>query len=190
MRIISGKFKGRRFDPPLKRCHTRPTMDMAKEGLFNILGGKFDFDSIDVLDLFGGTGSISLEFVSRGCPSVQYVDRDFQCIRFVKDVMEKLGIAGELKVSKQDAIDFIRRTPQRYDIVFADPPYNFKHTKKIIDIVLDRNLIKEGGYLILEHDKRHDFSSLPGFVEARVYGTNIFSFFAPYDKETKLQDIQ
>jgi len=178
MRIISGKFKGRRFDPPLKRCHTRPTMDKAKEGLFNILSGYFDFDDISVLDLFGGTGSIGIEFVSRGCSDVEYVDRDYNCIKFIKTVIETLDIPQFVKVRKQDGIDFLTHTPAKYDIIFADPPYNFKNINKIIEITENRNLIKENGMLIIEHDQRNDFSQSPRFVNSRHYGTNIFSFFS------------
>ncbi len=179
MRIISGKFKGRRFDPPLKKCNTRPTMDMAKEALFNILYNSYDFEDIQVVDLFGGTGSISLEFVSRGCKDVTWVENFYLCNQFVKKTKEILKIANELKLVKNDVIRFLSNTERQFDIVFADPPYNFKYSKKVIDLIFERELIKKGGILIFEHDKRNDFSIFPNFVELKKYGTNWFSIFAP-----------
>jgi len=179
MRIISGKFKGRRFDPPLKKCNTRPTMDMAKEAIFNILYNSYDFETIRVVDLFGGTGSISFEFVSRGCKDVTWVENFYLCNQFVKKVKDTLNIDKEMKLVKNDAIRFLSNSERKFDIVFADPPYNFKYSKKVIDLIFERELIKEGGILIFEHDKRNDFSIYPNFVELKKYGTNWFSLFAP-----------
>ncbi len=179
MRIISGKFKGRRFDPPLKKCNTRPTMEMAKEAIFNILFNNYDFENIKVLDLFGGTGSISLEFVSRGCKNVTWVENFFLCNQFLRKVIDTLGIKEELKPVKNDVIRFISNTNDKYDIIFADPPYNFKYSKKIIDFIFERELLNKGGILIFEHDKRNDFSIYSNFYELKTYGTNRFSFFAP-----------
>ena len=178
MRIISGKFKGRRFAPPLKKCNTRPTMDMAKEAIFNILSNSYAFESIQVLDLFGGTGSISLEFVSRGCKDVTWVENFYLCNQFVRNIKTTLNIGNELKLVKNDVIRFLSNTGSKFDIVFADPPYDFKHSKKVIDLIFERELINNGGILIFEHDKRNDFSIYPRFVELKKYGTNWFSIFA------------
>ena len=179
MRIISGKFKGRRFDPPLKKCNTRPTMEMAKEAIFNILYNNYSFEEIKVLDLFGGTGSISLEFVSRGCQNVTWVENFYLCNHFLKKVKDTLNIKEELNLVKNDVIRFISTTNKKYDIIFADPPYNFKYSKKVIDLIFERELINKDGILIYEHDKRNDFSIFPNFHELKIYGTNRFSIFHP-----------
>ncbi len=179
MRIISGKFKGRRFDPPLKKCNTRPTMEMAKEALFNILYNSYDFECISVADLFGGTGSISLEFVSRDCRNVTWVENFYICNQFIKEVKRKLEIGDELKIVKNDVIRFLSNTNKKFDIIFADPPYNYRHNKIIIDLIFERELIKEGGVFIFEHDKRNDFSIYPNFIQLKTYGTNRFSIFSP-----------
>ncbi len=178
MRIISGKFKGRRFEPPLKKCNTRPTMDMAKEAIFNILYNSYDFETIQVADLFGGTGSVSLEFVSRGCKDVTWIENFYLCNQFVKKIKTTLNIGDELRIVKNDVIRFLSNTDNKFDIIFSDPPYDFKHSKKVIDLIFERKLIKDGGILIFEHDKRNDFSIYPHFVELKKYGTNWFSIFA------------
>ncbi|HHH53389.1 MAG TPA: methyltransferase domain-containing protein [Bacteroidetes bacterium] len=177
MRIISGKFKGRRFNPPLKKCITRPTMDIAKEGLFNILANEYFFDDIKVLDLFGGTGSISLEFISRGCTDVSYIDSSHICIKFINEVKQQLEIQDSFNIIKSDVLRYIKSTTDNYDIIFADPPYDYKFTPNIPDIILTGNLLSPNGLLILEHDKRHDFSDNERCVKSKKYGTNIFSFF-------------
>jgi len=178
MRIISGKFKGRRFDPPLKKCNTRPTMDMAKEALFNIIYNSYDFDEIKVLDLFGGTGSISFEFISRGCDNVTYIDNFYLCNNFVKTVKTKLNIDKEIKIIKNDVLRFLSNSNDTYDIIFADPPYNFNFSKKLIEAIFEKNLLANDGLLIYEHDKRLDLSIYKQYRETKVYGTNRFSFFS------------
>lgn len=178
MRIISGKFKGRKFSPPLKKCNTRPTMEMAKEALFNILQNSYSLEDIFVADLFGGTGSISLEFISRGCENVTWVENFYLCNQFVRNIKETLKIENELKLVKNEVIRFLTNTNKTFDIIFADPPYDFRHSKKIIDLVFEKNLLKENGVLIYEHDKRLDFSIFPYFMELKTYGTNRFSFFS------------
>ena len=177
MRIISGKYKGRRFNPPLKKCQTRPTMDMAKEGLFNILTNQIEFEKISVLDIFGGTGSISLEFVSRGCNNVTYIDNSIACVRFVNDIKEYLSIDNAITIIKSDVLTFLNKTTATFDLIFADPPYNYKYTNQIIDKIFENNLLAGNGVFILEHDKRYEFSDHPLFLQSRKYGTNIFSFF-------------
>ena len=177
MRIISGKYKGRRFNPPLKKCQTRPTMDMAKEGLFNILANQIYFEDIAVLDLFGGTGSISLEFLSRGCPDVTYVDKSYVCTGFITDIKEYLSIGQEFKIIKTDILMFLERNINKYDLIFADPPYDYKFTEELVSKIFDKGIMTSNGTFILEHDKRYDFSDHPHFQNSRKYGTNIFSWF-------------
>ena len=177
MRIISGKFRGRRFSPPLKKCNTRPTMDMAKEALFNILINSYDFEDLDVLDLFGGTGSISIEFISRGCENVSYVDNFHLCNKFVNTIKDTLHLDKELKIIKYDAIKFLETTSKKYDIIFADPPYDFKKSKALIDVIFEKDILNIDGVFIYEHDKRHDFSIFPNYSHTKKYGTNLFSFF-------------
>lgn len=177
MRIISGKFKGRRFNPPLKKCNTRPTMDMAKEALFNIIYNSFEFEDSKVLDLFGGTGSISLEFISRGCNDVTYIDNFYLCNNFIKSVKDTLKLSDELRIIKNDTLKFLSTTNDKFDIIFADPPYNYNFSKRIIDTIFERELLNENGLLIYEHDKRLDFSIFKNYSETKIYGTNRFSFF-------------
>jgi 16S rRNA (guanine(966)-N(2))-methyltransferase RsmD len=177
MRIISGRFKGRRFNPPLKKCHTRPTMDMAKEGLFNILANQIDIEDISVLDLFGGTGSICLEFVSRGCSNITYVDKSYHCVRFFNDIKQHLSLHQELKIIRSDVLMFLDKNINKFDLIFADPPYDYRFTEELIKKIFEKKILKENGTFILEHDKRHDFSKIPNFLNSRKYGTNIFSWF-------------
>ncbi len=178
MRIISGKFRGRRFAPPLSKCNTRPTMDMAKEALFNILYNQYDFHDIKVLDLFGGTGSISFEFASRGCNDIVWVDKSYVCYKFVNDVVRQLKLSEEIKTHKFDTLKYLDNCKDKFDIIFADPPYNYPHYNQVIEKILDNKLLNPNGYLIVEHDKNRDFSTLPNFVVLKQYGTNNFSFFS------------
>lgn len=177
MRIIGGKFKGRKFNPPAGKWPTRPTTDFAKEGLFNILTNVFDFSEIKVLDLFGGTGSIAYELISRGCSEVTYVDKHYPCIAYVKKTKNLLEIDEELKIIKSDAFKFISKSTDTFDLIFADPPYAHRDLQTIPDLVFDNHLLQEGGWLILEHDNKSDFESHPRFFRKQKYGNNIFSFF-------------
>lgn len=177
MRIVGGKYKGRKFTPPAGKWPTRPTTDFGKEGLFNILTNSFDFEDTKVLDLFGGTGSISYEFVSRGCQQVTYVDKYYPCIAFVKKTMTVLEIKEEIKVVKNDVFRFIKQSTEKYDLIFADPPYALPHLKDIPDLILEHELLLESGFLIVEHDNKTDFSKHPHFSKSKKYGNNIFSFF-------------
>ncbi|MGE5355839.1 MAG: 16S rRNA (guanine(966)-N(2))-methyltransferase RsmD [Deltaproteobacteria bacterium] len=177
MRIIAGIYKGRRFNPPINNSFTRPTMDMAKEGLFNILSNKYDFEDISVLDLFGGTGSISFEFLSRGCRNVTFVEMNSSLIRFVGEVSNLLRTQEHMKIIRDDALKFLKKTEFRYDLIFADPPYNYLHYKEMHQVIYNRELILNEGSLIFEHDKSQDFYESEYFDEIRIYGTNRFSFF-------------
>lgn len=178
MRIIGGKFKGRRFTPPAKNWPTRPTTDFAKEGLFNILNNYFDFEAIKVLDLFGGTGNHSYEFISRGCLDVTYVDKFPGCIAFVKKTAKELAIEAHLNIYKMDVFKFIKYSEERYDYIFAGPPYALPSIDTIPDLIFKNDLLKEEGRFVMEHNPNHQYKTHPHYLEERNYGKTIFSFFA------------
>lgn len=175
MRIISGRLKGLRLNPPAK-LPVRPTTDLAKEALFNILFNQFDFEKIRVLDLFSGTGNISLEFASRGVPEICSVDRDFGCINYLK-ILQKQCDLPAIKVVKSDVFKFLETETQQYDLIFADPPYDLPQLNAIAAKVLDRGLLKPDGYLIIEHPSMKKLDNHPEFLEQRKYGSSSFSFF-------------
>ncbi len=177
MRIISGKFKGRRFFPPADNWPTRPTTDFAKEGLFNILNNHFDFEEIKVLDLFGGTGSHSYEFISRGCRDVTYVDKFPACVAFVKKTANALGVEHHLHIVRADVFRFLATCREQYDYIFAGPPYPLSNIPEIPGLIFSLNLLLPGGWFVLEHSPQHDFKGHPHFAEARHYGKTIFSIF-------------
>jgi 16S rRNA (guanine966-N2)-methyltransferase len=179
MRIIGGKFKGRRFDPPADHWPTRPTMDSAKEALFNILNNQLDFEESRVLDLFGGTGSHSYEFVSRGCTDVTYVDKFPDAVRFVRKTAEKLAISSEIKIFQMDVFRFIEHATTQWDYIFAGPPYALPTIDTIPDVILQKNLLLPDGLFVMEHNPHHDFLHHPNLVDVRNYGKTIFSFFKP-----------
>lgn len=176
MRIISGNLKARRFSVP-KNFPSRPTTDFAKEGLFNVLEHQLDLFDLNILDLCAGTGNISFEFLSREAGTVTAVDQNFNCVRFIRKNAEELGIAKDLHVLKSDILQFLQRTEQTYDLIFADPPYDVPFHKEIANIVFDRNLLNDGGILIIEHGKKTDLSALTQFEIVRTYGNVNFSFF-------------
>ncbi|MFV0376377.1 MAG: RsmD family RNA methyltransferase [Mangrovibacterium sp.] len=175
MRIVGGKYRGRLFNPG-KSFRARPTTDMAKESLFNILQNQIDFEAIRVLDLFSGTGSISFEFASRGCTDITSVEVNFQHHRFIQETIEKLG-EKSIRAIKANAFVYGTKTDQRFDLVFADPPYDLKQFAQVPNLVLNGNLLKPGGLFILEHSKNYDFSGRSEFVELRNYGSVHFAFF-------------
>ena len=177
MRIIGGKFKSRRFNPPAKNWPTRPTTDYAKEGLFNILQNRIDFEDTVMLDLFGGTGSHCYEFISRGCKDATYVDKFGGCIAFVRKTSLELDIVQYLKIVKMDVFKFIESTPRTYDYIFAGPPYPLPTLNTIPDVIFSNAILKVDGLFVLEHNPNHDFTAHPHYVEQRSYGTTIFSFF-------------
>ena len=183
MRIIGGKFKGRRFSPPAKNWPTRPTTDFSKEGLFNILMNTFDFSTLRVLDLFGGTGNHSYEFISRGCTDVTYVDKFPGCVAFAKKTAKELDIEKEMKIVRADVFRFIKAPQKSYDYIFAGPPYPLPNIPEIPDLIFKQNLLNNGGWLVLEHNPKHDFEDHPNFVKSRNYGTTIFSIFSTLDEE-------
>jgi 16S rRNA (guanine(966)-N(2))-methyltransferase RsmD len=177
MRIISGKFKGRRFNPPADNWPTRPTTDFAKEGLFNILNNRIDFEATKVLDLFGGTGSHSYEFISRGCADVTYVDKFPGCIKFVQKTAEELQIKDSIHIVRADVFKFIESTKEKFDYIFAGPPYPLPNLDTIPDLIFQYELLAVEGVFVLEHNPNHDFSTNEHFVEVRNYGKTLFSFF-------------
>ncbi len=177
MRIIGGEFKGRRFHPPADKWPTRPTTDFAKEALFNILQNSFYFDEIKVLDLFGGTGSHSYEFISRGCRDVTYVDQYGPALKFVKKTAEKLEITPYLHLYKMDVFKFIESCRQQFDYIFAGPPYPLPKLDSLPDVIFANKILKPGGWLVLEHNANHNFENHPRFFQQRNYGGTYFSFF-------------
>lgn len=176
MRIISGLYKSRKIVAP-KSLPVRPTTDMAKESLFNILNNHFYFDDISVLDLFAGTGNISYEFASRGTKQITCVDQDFGCIKFINETSEKFEMS--IQTIKSDVFKFLEKTSIQANIIFADPPYNFSEEQfsKIPELVFQNNTLLEGGVLIIEHSKHTDLSSLNNYSYSKSYGGNMFSFF-------------
>lgn len=177
MRIIGGKFKGRRFDPPADKWPTRPTTDFAKEALFNILNNRLDFESVKMLDLFGGSGSHCYEFISRGCTDATYVDKFPGCVQFVRKTAAALNIEPHLKIFQMDVFRFIEFTAEQYDYIFAGPPYALSTIDTIPDRILEKKLLRPEGLLVLEHNPHHEFSSHPNLVDVRNYGQTFFSFF-------------
>lgn len=177
MRIIGGKFKGRKFNPPAKNWPTRPTTDFAKEGLFNILMNRYDFSELKVLDLFGGTGNHSYEFISRGCEDVTYVDKFGGCVAFVKKTAATLDIQEQINIVRADVFKFMERTPEKYDYIFAGPPYPLPTLDTIPDWIFEKELLAEDGLFVMEHNPNHDFKKHPHYVDERHYGKTIFSFF-------------
>ena len=176
MRIISGKYKGRRISPP-KNLPVRPTTDMSKEALFNVLRNHFNFDGLKVLDLFSGTGNISYEFASRGSDNITCVDGDFGCVKFIKQTATEFDF--NIAAVKSDVLKFIEKCNAKYDIIFADPPYAFdqKIFEKIVIDIFDRNLLEEEGMMIIEHSKYTKLDHLIHFSFKKSYGGSIFSFF-------------
>jgi len=176
VRIISGTFKGRRLVAP-KQLPVRPTTDMAKEALFNILNNQYYFDELAVLDLFAGTGNISYEFASRGTEDITAVDNFYGCIKFIQSTSESLEMP--IKAVKSDVFTYLKNTQRAYDIVFADPPYNLddKHFKLLVELILEGGFLNKEGLCIIEHSKYTTLENLFGFREQKRYGGNCFSFF-------------
>ena len=176
MRIISGEFKGRRITAP-KKLPIRPTTDMAKESLFNILNNQYYFEDVSVLDLFSGSGNISYEFASRGTENITSVDQDFGCIRFINETAESFGM--QIQTIKSDVFKFLEKSRTKATIIFADPPYDFTVAQfsKIPELVFKNGLLEAEGLLIVEHSKYTDISSSKNYSHSKSYGGNMFSFF-------------
>ena len=175
MRIITGKYKGRHFDIP-RTFKARPTTDFAKENIFNVLNGYVDFDGASALDLFAGTGSISLEMLSRGCAPVISVEDDRDHSAFISQCMKKIGTTDNILI-RGDVFRFLKKCHETFDFIFADPPYALDNLATIPSLIFEHELLKPDGVFVLEHGKNYDFSEEPHFVEHRSYGSVNFSLF-------------
>ena len=176
MRIISGKHKSKRITAP-KKLPVRPTTDMAKEALFNILNNKYYFEDIALLELFAGTGNISFEFASRGTKDLVSVDADYNCIKFIDKISNELDFG--ISTFKSDAFSFLEKSKLKVDVIFADPPYDLSvgDFARIPELIFKNNMLKKDGVLIIEHSKHTDLSSVDHFSNQRRYGGSVFSFF-------------
>jgi 16S rRNA (guanine966-N2)-methyltransferase len=176
MRIISGTHGGRRFNPPTHMPHTRPTTDIAKEGLFNILQNSIDFEETKTLDLFGGTGSISYEFASRGSREQIIVEQDIKMHAFIKKNTVDFGF-DHIQVVKMEVFKFIQSTKEQFDFIFAGPPYALKNIDDIPDLIFQFQLLQPNGLFVLEHTPRNNYEKHPHYKKMKNYGTTVFSFF-------------
>lgn len=186
MRIITGIYKGRHFEIP-RTFKARPTTDFAKENIFNVIRGYLDLDDATALDLFAGTGSISLELLSRGCGRVVSVEKDRDHARFIQQCVTKIGAPNHVLI-RGDVFRFVKTCHEQYDLVFADPPYALPELPTVPDLVLSAGLLKPGGLLVFEHGKHNDFSAHPHFVEHRSYGSVNFSLFSAEETAPDLSE--
>lgn len=178
MRIIGGEWGGRRIHPPVKMPFTRPTTDLAKEGLFNILQNQIDWDDISTLDLFGGTGAITYELISRGAGKAVVVEKDPKMFDFIKKNIAELG-ANQVTVLRMDVFTYLESCTEKFDFIFAGPPYALVQIDELPKIIVEKNLLQPTGIFVLEHTPRNHYNDFQGFVKVRNYGTTLFSFFQP-----------
>jgi 16S rRNA (guanine(966)-N(2))-methyltransferase RsmD len=176
MRIIGGEWGGRKIHPPSKMPHTRPTTDIAKEGLFNILQSHRELEGLKTLDLFGGTGSISFELASRGATDLTIVEKDSQMLAFIRKTAETLGLS-QLKVVPSDVFRFLKNNKEQYDFIFAGPPYALETIDLLTEHIVAGDLLKENGWFVLEHTTRNRYNHYPLFASERNYGQTLFSIF-------------
>ena len=176
MRIIGGEYGGRKFNPPAKMPYTRPTTDTAKEGLFNIIQHSLDIEELKTLDLFGGTGSISYELASRGAKDLTVVEKDSAMHEFIKKTTNELKIEN-LKPVKMDIFKYIEQTTDKFDFIFAGPPYALPNIDDLPGRIFDRQMLNPGGWFVLEHTPRNDYKGFPFYKSERNYGTTVFSIF-------------
>ena len=189
MRIITGKYKGRHFDIP-RSFKARPTTDFAKENIFNVLTQYIDFDGAEALDLFSGTGSITLELISRGCSRVVSVELDRDHHRFIQECLKKLTANSQEPLQRHtlkertaipirgDVFRFLKSCKQQFDFIFADPPYALKELPQIPNLIFEKGLLKEDGIFVFEHGKDYDVAQHPHFIEHRSYGSVNFTLFS------------
>lgn len=189
MRIISGKYKGRRINPP-KGLPVRPTTDMSKESLFNILNNHFNFDGLKILDLFAGTGNISYEFASRGSEPITAVDGDFGCVKFIKQTAAEFDFP--IAAIKSEVFKFLEKCNSNFDIIFADPPYGLNQDvfEKVVLLIFENNILNEEGMMIIEHSKHTQLEHLPHFSFQKNYGGSVFSFFEFESEEEIDEDLE
>jgi 16S rRNA (guanine(966)-N(2))-methyltransferase RsmD len=176
MRIISGNLGGRRITPPVNMPHTRPTTDIAKEGLFNIIQNNLDITALKTLDLFGGTGCISYELASRGAADLTIVEKDAKMYEFIKSTSSMLKI-DSMQIIKQEVFSYIKTCTQQFDFIFAGPPYALTTIDDLPLNIFEKNLLKKGGWFVLEHTPRNDYKTFDHYKTERNYGTTIFSIF-------------
>ena len=176
MRIIAGNLRGRRLNPP-NNLPVRPTTDMARESLFNILNNYVDYEECSVMDLFAGTGAVSIEFISRGAREVTSIDINNACTEFIKSTARQLGL-DNIHVVRADVFDLLKRAYKKFDIVFADPPYSLDNLRSLPDMVFEHNILTEDGIFVLEHPREYQFEEHPHFWQHRHYGKVNFTFFA------------
>lgn len=176
MRIIGGEHGGRKFNPPSKMPYTRPTTDIAKEGLFNVLQHQLDIEELKTLDLFGGTGSISYELASRGAQDLTIVEKDNAMYEFIKKTKSELRI-DNLKTVKMDVFKFIDQCTEKFDFIFAGPPYALTTIDELPRKIAEKQLLNSGGWFVLEHTPRNDYKKFPFYKTEKNYGTTIFSIF-------------
>ena len=176
MRIITGKYGGRKINPPAKMPYTRPTTDVAKEGLFNIIENNISIEGIKTLDIFGGTGSISYELASRGAADLTIVEKDPKMAEFIKSKIDEFKMEN-CKVVKSDVFRFLENCSEKYDFVFAGPPYALKNIDDLPQIIREKKLLAEGGWFILEHTPANNYEHEQLFKTSRNYGTTVFSIF-------------
>ncbi|WP_118972594.1 RsmD family RNA methyltransferase [Taibaiella koreensis] len=182
MRIISGTHGGRKIHPPTNMPHTRPTTDVAKEGLFNILQNQIDFEGIRTLDIFGGTGSISYELASRGAADLTIIERDKNMAAFIRKTAAEFGFS-QIKLLQVEVFKFLKSCIDQYDFIFAGPPYALVEIDAIPDLIFEKNLLLPDGLFILEHTPRNNYEEHPRFLKVKNYGTTLFSFFG-YEEES------
>lgn len=176
MRIIGGEWGGRRFTPPAKMPNTRPTTDIAKEGLFNVIQNNFEIEDCVTLDLFGGTGSISYELASRGALELTIVEKDGSMYEFIKKTAAALKMENA-RIIKSDVFKFINQCSDQFNLIFAGPPYALTSIDDLPIMIFKKELLKPGGWFILEHTPRNDYKKFEGYHTERKYGTTIFSIF-------------
>ncbi len=175
MRIIGGKAAGIRLNPP-QNLPVRPTTDLAKEALFNILANRLDFEDLACLDLFAGTGNISFELASRGVKSVESIDLHGKCVLYISETAKKLNL-DQIKTRKADVFKYLNTAKATYDLIFADPPYDIAQLPQIPQFIFHNNLLNLGGLLIVEHPTSRKMMDHPNFLECRTYGNSSFSFY-------------
>ena len=176
MRIISGEHGRRRINPPASMPHTRPTTDVAKEGLFNILSNNLDIEKLKTLDLFGGTGSISYELASRGAKDLTIVEKDSKMYEFIKKTASDLKLEN-FKVLKVDVFRFIEQCTDKFDFIFAGPPYALGNIDDLPKLIFEKQLLNNNGWFVLEHTPRNDYKKFPFYATERNYGATVFSIF-------------
>jgi 16S rRNA (guanine(966)-N(2))-methyltransferase RsmD len=176
MRIINGKYRSKRIIAP-KNLPVRPTTDMAKEALFNLIDNTYYIENLTVLDLFSGTGNITYEFASRGAQNITCVDIDHRCIKFIKSNIKELAF-DQVQVIKANVFSFLKSSSSTYRLIFADPPYHMDKQEELISRIMESDLLSEDGWFIIEHDNHHNFDHLPGFSQKRRYGSVNFSIFS------------